>query len=193
MIVQKCLKGVHGITTKDAQDILSGGGILCNWWRNVGSISPSQVRQKLTASNLDLHVNNYAAVQADTPYISLTAGCVSRNQYLKTNIVLPARTIAVEFATDGGMHAGYIFYCWLLVGLNPAAEIEGIAEEIRELNTYQSYSPYQTEGEIAAKVLVPANQIEGFEKVDSNGQSKSWVSNPNFVPPSKVNNSRDAI
>lgn len=107
--------------------------------------------------------------------------------------MLPARSTAVEFATDGGTGEGYIFYCWLLVGLNPAPPVLSVAEEIRELNTYQSYSAYQTEGEIAAKVIVPANQIERVEKVDAAGRTKSWILNPDFVPPASVSNFRGMI
>ena len=193
MIVQRCLKGVHGISDQDARNVVSSEGILCNWWRNVLWISPAQIRQKLTAQAIDLHVNNYSAVQHNTPFISLSSGCVSRDHYLRTNVVLPARTTAVEFATDGGFGDGHIFYCWLLVGLNPAPEVEGVAKEVRELSTYRSYSAYQTEGEVTAKVIVPANQIEGFEKVDATGAHLSWTANPDFTPPSRVANLRDLI
>lgn len=193
MIVQRCLKGIHGIKDQDAHDMLTGSGIQCNWWRDVITITPQQVRQKLTAAAIDLHVNNYDAVVDDTPFISLTSGCVSRDQYLRTNTVLPARNTAVEFATDGGLDEGYVFYCWLLVGLNPAPEVEGVAEEVRELNTYRNYSAYQTEGEVTAKVIVPANQIEGFEKVDASGGRINWTANPDFTPPSRVTNFRDLI
>lgn len=193
MIVQRCLKGVHGINDDAARQMLGGGGIQCNWWRDVGKISPQQVRQKLTARAVDLHVNNYDAVINDTPFISLTAGCVSRDQYMRTNIVKSARNTAIEFATDGGKGEGYVFYCWLLVGLNPAPEVEGVAEEVRELNTYRNYSAFQTEGEVTAKVIVPANQIEGVEKVDLSGGHISWTGNPDFSPPNRVTNFRDLI
>ncbi|MEO0438646.1 MAG: hypothetical protein AAF098_17240 [Pseudomonadota bacterium] len=147
----------------------------------------------MTAAAIDMHVNNYGAVKDDTPFISLTSGCVSRDLYLRTNTVLPARNTAVEFATDGGFLDGYIFYCWLLVGLKAAPEVEGIAEEVRELNTYHSYSAYQTEGEVAAKIVVPANQIEGVEKVDPSGKRIKWIGNPDFTPPDRVTNFRDLI
>lgn len=193
MIVQRCLKGVHGIDDTQAVSMLLGNGILCNWWRRAQRISPDEIRQKLTAAAIDLHVNNYDAVIDDTPFISLTSGCVSRDQYLRSNTVLPARNTAVEFATDGGLSEGYIFYCWLLVGLNPAPEVEGVAEEVRELNAYRNYSAYQTEGEVTAKVIVPANQIEGFEKVDVRGGRINWIANPGFTPPSRVTNFRDLV
>lgn len=193
MIVQRCLKGVNGISDTEANEMMRAKGILCNWWRSVGSITPQWRRQKLTAQAVDLHVNNYGAVVNDTPFISLTSGTVSRDKYLRTNIVRPARVTAVEFATDGGLVDGYIFYCWVLVGLNPAPEVEGVAEEVRELNTYRSYSAYQTEGEVTAKVIVPANQIEGVEKVDSMGGRTMWSANPDFTPPSRVMNFRDLV
>jgi len=66
----------------------------------------------------------------------------------------------VEFATDQGYGPGYVFYCWVFVGLNPAEEVEGIAEEVRDLNANRWYSHWWHEGDIAAKLIVPANQIE---------------------------------
>lgn len=193
MIVQRCLKGVHGIDDSKAVAMMLGSGIVCNWWRDVDRISPVEIRRKLTAQAIDLHVNNYDAVKDETPFISLTAGCVSRDQYMKTNFVRSARTTAVEFATDGGLEEGFIFYCWLLVGLNPAPEVESVAEEVRELNTYRNYSAYQTEGEVTAKVIVPANQIEGVEKVDKTGARIGWISNSDYSAPSRVTNFRDLI
>lgn len=108
MIVQRCLKEIHGITLDEAENMLSGGGIRCNWWRNVKTIDPWKRQNKLTDNALDLHVNRYNPVENDTPFISLSAGCVSRDQFHQTNIVLPARATAVEFATDGGAGEGYI-------------------------------------------------------------------------------------
>lgn len=193
MIVQSCLKGIHGIGDAEAQQILTRKGIQCNWWRRVQNILPEQKRQKLTASAIDLHVNNYASVINETPFISLTSGCVTRDEFLRTNVIFSARNTAVEFATDGGLSEGYVFYCWLIVGLKAAPEVEGICEEVRELNTYRNYSAYQTEGEIAAKIIVPSNQIKGLEKIDATGRHLKWIENPNFTSPSRVTNYRGMI
>ena len=208
MIVQWAIKGISGgssgISDVDAKALIDDGhGIICNWWRNAFRIAPPQIRAKLSYSNLLRHVNQYAApdpvtgqpFSESTPFISLTAGCVERNTLLRTNLVIPARQTALEFATEWGTCSGYLFYCWVLVSINPAVEIEAAAEEIRELNTYRSYSSYQTEGEIAAKIQIPSNQIEKCEKYDPTNAgllTPTWVHrNPNFESPEPISNVRE--
>ncbi len=177
MIVQRCIKGilggVDGIADDEARNIIDGQwGILCRWWRNVRQISPPEIRGKLTQQNLNMHVNQYYAIDPatkqqfceGTPFISLSAGSVERSTFLQTNITHPAHMTALDFATNGGATDGYLFYCWVVVGLRPAVEVENVAEEVRELNTYRRYSPYQTEGEITAKIIIPSNQIQRCEK-----------------------------
>src|SRR5262245_22176582 len=66
-----------GLTPDEAISLVRNGqGIICNWWRTVGTISPQERRSKLTAANLDLHVNNYSSFSKQTPFLSLAAGCV---------------------------------------------------------------------------------------------------------------------
>jgi len=86
MIVQRCLKGIYGINKSDADTILDEG-ILCNWtrYKTGGPPTAKEIRTALTANMLDLHVNNYASVQATTPFISLSAGCVSRDALVQAN------------------------------------------------------------------------------------------------------------
>jgi hypothetical protein len=212
MIVQWCVKGVRGrfpnepsdigLTENEAVDLVQNGhGIQCNWWRRVRWISPLQIRQKLTATNLDLHVNNYSAVRDDTPFISVTAGCVERSTYMRTNVIHMAEDTALAFATENGARPGFLFFCWLIVGLKPAVSVEAVAEEIRELNTYQSWSAYQTEGEISAKIHIPSNQIERIEwwaprngSLERVRNTPDWdpaYFNPDFDPPSDVSNIRE--
>ncbi|WP_341895550.1 hypothetical protein [Ferrovibrio terrae] len=198
MYVQWCVKGisggVDGINDSDAQDMLWRGGIQCSWWRRVGKITPLGIRQKLTQANLSLHVNNYAVIRHDTPFISLAAGCMERDSGLQTNHLHGALETALDFATDGGLHNGYIFYCWTIVGLHRAAGVEGVSERVGELNVYRSYSAYQTEGEVTAKVYIPCNQIERFEKWSGDGKGLvsfvSGCSNPGFDPPEQLSNIR---
>jgi hypothetical protein len=213
MFVQWCVKGIRGrsnsdpievgLTADDAIAIIrDGNGIQCNWWRTVGTISPAEIRQKLTTANLDLHVNSYNRVRNDTPFISLTAGCVERNIFYQTNRVFPAEDTALMFATKNGTQSGFLFYCWVIVGLKPAVAIEGIAEEVRELNSYRSWSAFQLEGELTAKINIPANQIQRVEwwvpgpdgQLVQQTARRDWTPayfNPLFNPPSEVSNIRE--
>lgn len=212
MYVQWAIKGIwggpNGLNDNEAKNLIDfEEGIVCNWWRTVHKISPQKRRGKLIPQNLSMHVNQYGATDPTTgkpfcdgtPFISLTGGCVERNIFLQTNTVFPAKATALGFATESGLHEGYLFYCWVVVGLNPAVEIEGVSEEVRELNSYRSYSAYQTEGEITAKVIVPANQIHRCEKysVDSSGRphmTPDWTHlNPKFSDPAPVTNLREAF
>jgi hypothetical protein len=79
-----------------------------------------------------------------------------------------------------------------------AVEIEGVAEEIRDLNTYRRYSDYQPEGEVTAKVIVPDNHIYACERWDLDVEARryveTWVQpNPRFTPPERLSNVRDLI
>ena len=207
MFVQWCIKGIAGRESFDpphtgldddaARDLIdSAEGILCNWWRNASGIARTDVAGKLTPGNLTRHIHDYANFGAETPFISLTAGCVSREIALRLNRVHEAQDIALRFATDFGHRTGYLYYCWVIVGLNPAVEIESVAEEVRELHTYLSWSDYQLEGEVTAKIVVPATQIERCERWDSDRagrveRSCTWRhDNPAFCDPASVVNLR---
>jgi hypothetical protein len=160
-------------------------------------ISPAQVGSKLTRANLDRHVHDYERFAPETPFISLTAGCVERDIALRLNRVHEAEDIALRFGTNWGERPGYLFNCWVVVGLKPAVSIQGVAEEIRELNTGLSWSDYQLEGEVTTKIHVPSNQIEAWERWDSDGAgrlTRAWRRvNPRFDSPSLVSNIRELL
>jgi hypothetical protein len=211
MFVQTCIKGVHGIDLGVANEILNGEGLVCNWWRNKGTISAKDIDKRLTSAELDLHVNSYDGQHPDypkkvnevTPFISLTAGAVERSVFYKTNFVHPAHRTALLFASDFGKLRGecFLFYCWVVVGLRPAAEIRQLAEEVRELNTYRRYSAFQTEGEIAAKIDVPSRQIHRFERYRITDAGSGYPDleyvdkriNPRYVDPYSIVNIREAF
>jgi hypothetical protein len=206
MFIQWCVKGIRGrldsedpgVGINDAQAramIDCGEGILCNWWRKVGEITPAQERDKLTQANLDRHIHDYDQFKDETPFISLTAGCVERDAALRFNRIHEAQDVALRFATEWGKRDGYLFYCWVVVGLKPAPSVQGVAEEVRELNTYLSYSDFQLEGEVTVKIYVPANQIERCERWEANGQGKvsgpRWQHyNQRFDAPAVISNIR---
>jgi hypothetical protein len=202
VIVQWCIKGLALPSDAAADAILnSQQGLVCNWWRTAGTISPSQTRAHLTAANLNLHIhhftfNNFNRV---TPLISLSAGTVERDRAAQTNLVRRARRTALWFGTQFGTQpTAYLFICWVVLAPRRAVEIEGVAEEPRDLNTYRRYSAFQTEGEVTAKIIVPDNQINCYEKW-------TWlrtpprlirgpaIPNPRFTPPERLSNIRELI
>jgi hypothetical protein len=73
-------------------------------------------------------------------------------------------------------------------------EIAGVAEAVRELNVYHRWSPYQLEGEITAKVQIPANQVSRVEWWDGSlhkDRPTDTLINPSYVDPTPVTNLRD--
>ena len=76
--------------------------------------------------------------------------------------------------------------------------MEGVAEEIRDLNAYRRYSEFQTEGEIVAKIAVPDNHIRDCQKwIWDRAASKierAWIeTNPQAHPPEALSNVRNLI
>lgn len=200
MYVQWCAKGIAGTgatgLTKDRafQMVASGQGLISNWWRNRGTIYSHESVAVVNEHNLDRHLHDYANFGHESPFISLTSGCVERNALLQQNIAHSAIDTALLFATDSWAHPGALFYCWIPVGLNAAVRVLGVAEAVRELHTYRRWSPYQLEGEITAKVQVPANQISRVEWWDGSrhkDQPTDLYTNPRFVSPDPILNLRE--
>jgi hypothetical protein len=162
---------------------------------------------KLTDSAIDMHVNHFDAndpvsglpISDETPFISLSAGTVERDSVAKTNNVHRARRTALWFGTQFGRRStAYLYTCWLLLAPRPAVGVEGVAEEVRDLNAYRRYSPYQTEGEIVAKVIVPDNHILACEKWEYDRGAlvvhQIWeYPNPRFSSPALLSNVRELI
>jgi hypothetical protein len=209
MIVQWCIKGMAFDDGDDAAKSLidSRSGILCNWWRDVDRIRPQEIRDKLIDGNLNLHVNHFTAIDPATkrefreltPFISLTAGTVERDAAAKTNIIHRARATALWFGTKfGESDYAYLYTCWVVVAPRAAVTIEGVAEEVRDLNAYRRYSQFQTEGEMIAKVAVPDNQIRDCQKWAWNRSGKYfekiWThENVRFTQPEQLSNIRELI
>lgn len=211
MIIQRVIKGISSLTDNDVQTIFQTG-ILCNWWRNdPGGLLPQpEIPGKLTERNLDWHQNSYTksdplengtVFSINTPYISTTAGTVTRDLANKTNTLKPAWRIASYFATDGWTKDGWLFYCHLFVIGKRATALRSFSEELRELNIYTGFSLFQPEGEITAKIDIPAPQIEradfwplkdvqaALAKNALPAASKS-LANTNFVKPDDLSNIR---
>lgn len=170
MMIQEVIKGIPNLTDQDVQNIFQTG-IICNWWRNQpnGLLPQGLIPGKLTDRNLDWHQNSYDQpdpleggkdFSINTPFISATAGTVSRDLAAKTNTLTPAWRIALYFATDRWTRDGWLFYCRLFVIGKRAPALRSFSEELRELNIYNGFSLFQPEGEITAKIEIPAPQIE---------------------------------
>ena len=208
MIVQWCIKGLCLSNDHEATAIItSGEGIVCNWWRGVHGISPAEIADKLTTTNLDLHVNHFDSSDPATrrpfseasPFISLSAGTIERDAAAQTNLVHRARLTAAWFGTQFGTRStAYLYTCWVVVAPRSAVSVESVAEEIRDLNVYRRYSPFQTEGEVTAKIHIPATQILECERWDWNRASRSLthrplLRNPRFTQPEILSNVRELI
>jgi hypothetical protein len=218
MIVQWCIKGLALPSDADARKIINSGlGLISNWWRGALQQPPfqqppfDQIKTKLTPAGIDMHVNHFTeidpatqqAYSAQSPFISLSAGAVERNAAAQTNIVHRARKTALLFGTNfGRLHFAYLFTCWVVLAPRRAVSLEGVAEEVRDLNTYRRYSAFQTEGEVVAKLRVPDNQIKSCEKWQLHPMGPDgrpclrvkWTQvNPRFIPPERLTNIRQLI
>jgi len=202
VLVQWCLKGVAKSKTFDdaeALKVLSDDGLTSNWIRkNHGTSLGQGLRDghaALSDTALARHVNAYATVAADTPYLSLSAGVNERDPVSGKLLPHPAWTTALDFATGGGRHDGYVFECWVHLPGNPAPELPGFGEEVRNLNLHRRFTTWLQQGEIAAKLVVPPRQIKRVMKFSTSlvhVRLKGDV-NKHFVPPERVSNIRNYI
>lgn len=161
MMVQRILKGINQpLSEAEAREILEQNGIHSNWWRKQGTITPPEVVDQLTEDRLLGHLNDYETAGPKTPFISTTAGSVVRDAAGKENLLFTADYVATAFATDQFTKPGWVFSGYLFTLGRKAVSQWGFSEEVRELHTYTGFLPYQPEGEIVAKVYIPAVQLE---------------------------------
>ena len=181
MLIHWCLKGLQGgvgFGDVEALSILKDVGIQSNWMRANASLTLGQAniaaQKVLSLAALDNHVNDYGAVRGSTPYISLSAGCRDFFGSTVPTTTYPAYRTALEFATSWGSTFGYIYRCWAVTAPQVAADLIGIADEIRDLNLFADFYQYHHEGEISAKIVVPVRQIQWVQKVGPNLQALGW-------------------
>lgn len=203
MYIQRCVKGIVGRVGSGGEGISEGEvahrvqhslGLASNWWRKKGMISPEEIEDVLTEANLDRHLHDYDSYGPDTPFISLACGATERDALVQRNFVYSARDTALMFATEDWAKPGALFYLWVPVSYHRAVPLSAVAEPVRDLNIYQRWSPYQLEGEITAKVGIPANQIEKVEWWDpaySKTVPRSVYPNLTYVEPDALSNIRD--
>ncbi len=202
LYIQYCVKGIAGSTDEDAgltwqaaiDLVRSGEGILSNWWHRKGAITPSQVAAVLTEKNLDRHLHDYANYGNYSPFISLACGAVDRNVFHRRTYALSAIDTALLFATGDWVRPGALFYLWVPTSHNRAVPLSLVAEPVRDINIYRRWSPYQLEGEVTAKIHIPANQIKKIEWWDGNYNQRQpqqeWI-NLDYISPDPLSNIRD--
>jgi hypothetical protein len=182
MIFQRVLKGIPartpetpGLTDNNVQDIVSGEGVMCNWWLNAPQrrISPAEIQQKLSEHALYEHLVAYDRVGPETPFISTTAGTVERDAAQARNVFFPPLYTALRFATRNFTQDGYVVYAYVFTLGKRAVELQEFAEEVRDVNTYTAFYAWHPEGEIVAKILIPAQRIEKIEAYTANGLEDS--------------------
>ena len=213
MLMQKVIKGISGISSDEADHILSSG-IICNWWREVNLLPNDQVPLRLNERNLIWHQNRYEELDPlqgglpfcrRSPFISTTAGVVERDIVSQTNTMTPAKDIALRFATNSWRQDGFLFFCYLFVLNKKSIGHRAFAEEIRDLNIYTGFSPYQPEGEITAKIIIPPEQIERYEFYSLNSvqndissgrlprPSNEVINTNHFLPPENYHNIKEFL
>lgn len=213
MIIQKVIKGLGGINRSQADEMFRAG-IICNWWRKIGTMPETGVYERLTARNLYWHQNRFLDPDPDdgnepfhkhTPFISTTAGAVERDPAAGINILTPAWLVALEFATDAWQRDGYLFHCYVFVLGKQSIPHRPFSEEVRELNIYTGFSPFQPEGEVTAKINIPPTQIEKYSFYDiasvrnalAAGQlpapSYEATNSQNYRPPEEISNIRGVL
>jgi hypothetical protein len=204
MHVQWCVRGVARPSPGWLHGLFSSAGLICGWWWNTphGFLPVDGIAERLDALQLDLHQNWFdqpdprfgpALVRESTPFVSLSAGVVSREIRYRANVVHRAQFIASDFATDYGQTRGVLIYCWVVTSTVPAVSIEAVAEELRDLNSARPYSAFQLEGEVAAKIRVPARQLYAYQWVERHGlgyRVDPAQFNPTFAAPTPLSDIR---
>ncbi len=175
MFFQMILKGIPGSDDAEATITLREQGIHCRWWDRVGMITPPQMKERLNERDLDWHLNRYDQPDPTrggdlfcdhTAFISTTAGVVERDVWQQRNWILPAFMTALRFATRNFTCSGYIYYGYVYTLGKKSVELQEFSEEVRELNVFHAFMPYHDEGEIVAKIFIPAVNLEKCEKYD---------------------------
>jgi hypothetical protein len=175
MFFQMILKGIPGDNDAKAQQCLQRTGLRCTWWEHAGSITPDQIQDKLTERNLEWHLNHFddpdpheggQVFRLHTPFISTTAGAIERDSRRPRNWRKPSFLTALQFATRNYTTSGFVFYGYVYTLGRKSIPLVPFAEEVRELHIYTDYLKYHPEGEVVAKIWIPAVNLQRYEKYD---------------------------
>lgn len=202
-MIHQVYKGICGMSPGEAEARLTRFGIASRWWRE--SVGADEILAQLTDSALMRHLNDYDNFGPMTPFISTTAGSVVRDANGRVNIIETAEYIATDFATDGFTRDGWVFAGYVFTLGRKAVSQQAFAEEVRELNIYTGYLPYQPEGELVAKFHLPAVQLKMAwpvtARVDPNRPgARLWPdtgpvlhNHGVYVPPEDIVNVREVL
>ena len=205
MLFQRVLKGITGLTQRQAAKIACSTGIKCSWLRNHGPRSIAKIEARLTDAELYQHLVLYDDPDPafanerygdHTPFISTTAGTVEVTSTRTSAIYtpFPAVASALAFATKNFTQPGYIFYAYLVILGRGSLPLVEFAEEIRDSHIYRKQYQFHHEGEITAKILIPPSRIQRAERYDPPSVTPSdVVLNPRYQPPELYTNIRDAL
>jgi hypothetical protein len=197
MLIAWCLKGVAEsatFTITEARAALTDAGLRATWLLNSNAAQSNlsaDTHPLLSKAALDAHVNGFTVAAKTTPYLSLSAGCRERVVSaggIRSVQTYPALKTALSFATRNGRTPGYVFHLWVLVAPKPVPELPGFGEEVRSLLASPQFVRFHHEGEIAAKLYVPARQIKSFTKYDEHLIAAPPELNADFVEPDRINN-----
>ncbi len=166
------MKGIPNIQDADIFEIFAGG-IICNWWRDVHWLPQSEVVTRLTEKELDQHLRKYGQRNHKkggrkngevSPFISTTAG--ARQAGPKPYWEWPAFFTALRFATNQFTCDGWILRGWLQTAGVPSVAVPWLAEEIRDVHQWGQYFRFHHQGELTAKIVIPAVCIAGADQYD---------------------------
>jgi hypothetical protein len=172
MFFQHILKGIPEAKPDDVERILTKTGIRCNWWRRARRIDSDQIKAKLNTGNLYRHLEHYHETPLggdrpfgeDTPFISTTAGTAVEDHAAETIYLYDAFWEAAIFATRSFRCDGWIFYGYVYVLGKPAVELQEFAEEVRNIHLYPRFLRWRHQGEITAKIEIPAVRLRRAER-----------------------------
>jgi hypothetical protein len=209
MVFQYFLKGIARLDDDAADLILRRTGLICRWWQTVDPLPWEEIGDRLTPENLETHLDRYDSIDPSTgapfadasPFISLSAGTILREAAARgiggRNRRYSARWTALRYATDNFKTHGHIFRGWVVVLPNPSLRLKEFAEDVRDVHSYHRYRAFHRQGEVTAKIEVPAVHLESVERWELNGSGGASLTgnseNPSFEPPSRHANIRDVL
>src|SRR4051794_37240187 len=167
-------------------------GLRSNRLRNTPDATFVDLVSLLTEDNLYGHVTDYSTHGTDSPFVSLTAGTRGTTDVAGMFKPFVAWETALRFATRG-WSAGVVLEGWVVVLGIPSWHLVGIAEDIRDKHVYPRFNGYWNQGEVTAKLLVPASQITRATLVDADMAPLETIKNRLALDPSEFSNIREAI
>ena len=176
MLIQWFLKGLPGVSDDAVSGIMEGEGLQSAWWRDKGEFTPNESCEVLTHRNLVRHVSHFdesdpqnggRPTSQHTPFLSLSGGTVREVDGGKYYRRTPAIYTALRFATEQFRNPGWVVRGYVFLLGRPAVAQAAFAEEVRDLHQQSDWhNPFLPEGELAAKIQVPATSLQWARRYD---------------------------